>query len=144
MPKCKVRAMVTLELDTDPFEGMPKNKVESQVFDKIKENFVTALFDSFSYRASPKPDIRIIDSHIAEAKEEKGKKKKEFMRHVPRYHTHVYKVKGKMVEVDWLNEEMSNAEARDLAIEIVKSGDNVNSPIKSDCEYVAVTFKLLK
>ncbi len=74
----------------------------------------------------------------------KKKKKREFAHHVPRYHTHVYKVEGKMVEVDWLNVEMSNAETRDLAIELVKKGDNVNPAIKSDCEYIAVSFKLLE
>ncbi len=74
----------------------------------------------------------------------KKNKKKEFARHVPRYHTHVYKVEGKMVEIDWLNVEITNAEARDLAIEIVKRGENVNPAIKSDCEYIAVSFKLLE
>jgi len=68
--------------------------------------------------------------------------KSKIARHVPRIHVHVYEVKGKMVEVDFVSDDMTVVEAREMAIEIVKQGENINPPIKSDCKYIAVSFRL--
>lgn len=63
-------------------------------------------------------------------------------KNVPRIHVHVYKVKDKMVEVDFVSDDMTVVEAREMAIELVKQKQNVNPPTKSDSKYIAVSFKL--
>lgn len=60
---------------------------------------------------------------------------------VPRVHVHVYEVKDTMVEVDLVSN-MTSVEAREMAIAIVKQGQNVQKPIKSDSKYIAVSFRL--
>lgn len=63
-------------------------------------------------------------------------------KNVPRIHVHVYEAKETMVEVDFVSDNMTVVEAREMAIEIVKQGQNVNQPVKSDCKHIAVSFKL--
>lgn len=134
MSLCKVRAIVTLDgVKTNPIKSMPKNEIESQSFKRVAEDFRMALFSNIDGA-----DIRILES----VENDMGVKKKEFGRNVPRFHVHVYKVEGEMVEVDWLDANIPPAEARDLAIEAVKLGENVNLPVKSDCEFVAVSFRI--
>ena len=65
---------------------------------------------------------------------------KRIKRNVPRIHVHVYEVKETMVEVDFVSD-MTAIEAREMAIEAVKQKQNVNSPTKSDCEFIAISFR---
>jgi len=135
MLKCKVRAIIELEMDvpdeTPP--GMPKNDEESYALKLVRNS----IAEKFSH--DQPQNISIVSVKLTRGMK---KKKKEFAHHVPRYHIHVYKVEGKMVEVDWLDADMSPAEVRDIAIELVKRGDHVNPPTKSDCKHIAISFKI--
>jgi len=47
-----------------------------------------------------------------------------------------------MVEVDFTTADMTPAESRDVAIQLVKQKQNVNKPVPSDNKYIAVSFVL--
>lgn len=68
--------------------------------------------------------------------------KSKLEKNVPRIHVHVYEVKDKMVELDFVSDDMTVEEAREMGIELVKQRQNVNKPVKSDSKYIAVSFRL--